>query len=78
MVQSRPPYYRLVLAWLLFVPLMTIWNVVQYSGLYRLLCEGDLAEDGQCDATRLALYPALLLVMPAFSSSGIGGEPMPT
>jgi hypothetical protein len=66
MVQSRPPYFRLVLAWLLFVPLMTIWNVVQYNGLYRLLCEWDLAEDGQYDATRLAIFPALLLVAPAF------------
>ena len=64
MLRSRPPYYRLVLAWLLFVPLMTIWNVVHYDGLYRLLCEQELAEDGQYDATRLAILPALVLVMP--------------
>jgi hypothetical protein len=56
---------RLSIAWLIFVPAATLWQVITYSGLYRWLCEWQLAQGGEYEGLLTALVPAVLLIAPA-------------
>jgi hypothetical protein len=67
MAKARLFLTRFCLGWLVFVPLMTVWEVVQYWGPYRWLCEWQLSLGGEYDAALTAILPALLLVAPALA-----------
>ncbi len=56
---------RLSIFWLLFVPLATLLEVLTYSGLYRWLCEWQLASGGEYEGFSTAVIPAVLLIIPA-------------
>jgi hypothetical protein len=67
MTKTRLLLTRLCLGWIVFVPLMTVWQVVEYTGLYRWLCEWQLSGRGEYEGALTAIIPAVLLIAPALA-----------
>ena len=67
MTKTRRLLTRLCLGWIVFVPLLTVWEVAENAGLYRWLCEWQLSWSGEYEAALTAIIPAVLLIAPALA-----------
>jgi hypothetical protein len=64
MTKISPFLKRLAIGWLLLVALWMIWGAATYGGLYRWLCEWQLAVNGEYSAFLSFTVPILLFATP--------------